>query len=344
LLVRLRTLRFGKIVKKGLWAAAAVALAMAPGTAFGQARSAGNIAQARELLNQGEALRKKGDLSGAAEKLKAADALIHTPITAIELGRTYLALGKLVEARESFLSVARIPVTQEETARSAAARADSATLADQVRPRIPSLVIRVTGAPTDAVAVSVDGASIPTDALGAPRLVNPGSHSIVAKSTAGGSAETTVDVKEGEARDVQLAIAPAPARASTTAPAPTSGATASAALGEDRGPDSPPSPSRALPWTLVVAGAAVGVAGGVVMGVESGQAGDASNRHDKSSYDSAASLWTVGLVGTIVGAAAVVGGGVLFAVPSRGAESPHAARRAVWIGAGPGNVVVGGSW
>jgi hypothetical protein len=157
-------------------------------------------------MNQGLELRDQGDVPGAIEKLKAAHALAHTPVTGIELGRTYASAGKLVEAREAFLSVAGIPPRREETPVSAKARTESSQLAEEMRARIPSLTVRVTGVTADSVAVTIDDALVPREALMGPRLMNPGSHHVLAKSTSGGIAETSVDLKEGEARDVELKI------------------------------------------------------------------------------------------------------------------------------------------
>ncbi len=104
-----------------------LALGMPPGVAFAQQpQSAMDMAQARALLNDGLKLRKSGDLAGALEKIKAAHALAGTPVTGFELGRSYLAVGQLVEGRELLLSVARIPIRPEETDRSATARSESA--------------------------------------------------------------------------------------------------------------------------------------------------------------------------------------------------------------------------
>src|SRR5690606_27203790 len=71
----------------------------APATALAQ-RTAQDIESARQLYNQGIELRDKGDLRGALDKLRAAHALGNTPITGIELCRTYAALRQPVEARE----------------------------------------------------------------------------------------------------------------------------------------------------------------------------------------------------------------------------------------------------
>lgn len=204
----------------------------APSLVFAQEpHSAADIAQGREFLREGLALRDKGDVAGALEKFKAAHALAGTAISGLELGRAYLAVNKLIEARETFLSVGRIARRPEETAKSAAARTESAQLADELKSRIPRLTVKVTGVTLDSVSVTIDGAAVPTEALAGPRFVNPGSHDVTARSTSGGAAETRVDLSEREAREVELRISPtagappsvvptadAPARPSTTTP------------------------------------------------------------------------------------------------------------------------------
>src|SRR5260370_21265901 len=194
--------------------AAAVALAgvLSAEVAFGQSQpSSSAIAHARELFNQGLHQRDDGDVKGALEKFKGAYTLAQTPLTALELGRTYMQLGKLVEARETFLSIARIPVWPEETARSRAARNQSAPLADDLRMRLANRTIRITGVPGSAVGVTIDGAAVPTEALAVPRPVNPGAHEVIAKAAEGAATEERVDLKEGEAREVQLKVVVAPA-------------------------------------------------------------------------------------------------------------------------------------
>jgi hypothetical protein len=332
-------------IEKGLFCfAVAISACLAP-KAYAQQPSSIDVAQARELLNEGLALRSKGDNRAAIEKLKAAHALARTPITGIELGRTYMAGGQLVEARETFLSIARIAPQPEETQRSKAARAEASQLAEQLRSRIPSLTIRVTGVPADAVAVTVDGAAVPSEALAAPRFVDPGTHHVFARSTSGGTAETTAELKEGEAREVELKIVFTDG-GQTNAPASNSPRSAESPLPvvTDRaGSESSAGRSHVLDWSLIGGGAAIGVAGGILMIVETSKASDANNNHDKGAYDSAVSAWTVGLVGTIVGGAAVAGGVVLLAfVPDgNGARSSQASVR---LGIGVNSLRLDGTW
>src|SRR5258708_1177786 len=105
--------------------------------------SAQELETARTLYKEGKELRAKGDLPGALEKFQAAHALGNTPVTGIELARTYALVGQIVEARETCLYIARMPVAPDETEKSAEARADAAKLAEELRPRIPTLLVRV---------------------------------------------------------------------------------------------------------------------------------------------------------------------------------------------------------
>ena len=111
------------------------------------AQSASDLASARALYKEARELRDKGDPKGALEKFKAANALAGTPITALELGRTHAQIGQPVEALETWLSVARMKEQPNESENAKAARAEAASLAQQIGSRIPSLVVKVEGAP-----------------------------------------------------------------------------------------------------------------------------------------------------------------------------------------------------
>lgn len=182
-------------------AAAAVAGALLLFSFPVHAQSASDLESARDLYKQARELRTKGDLKAALEKFKGANALAATPITALELGRTYMQLGQLLEAREAFLSVSRLKVQSDESERSAAARTEAAELAEQVRPKIPSLVVRVPSGAT----VIVDGVTVPPDAVGLPRKLNPGPHEVSARMGEGPEDKKSLSLKEGESSEITLA-------------------------------------------------------------------------------------------------------------------------------------------
>lgn len=280
-------------------------------------RSAQDLASARQLYNDGLELRDKGDMKGALEKFRAAHALGNTPLTGIELCRAHSALLQPVEAREVCLAVGRIPPLAEESSRSKDARRDAARLAEAERARIGALRVTITGVPAGRQpTVSIDGAVLPPAALNEPRAVNPGVHSIVASVGGGPETRATLETREGEARDLELAVQ-APPEGEEPAPAP----------GADKGVAAPPAPpkrsSTFATASFVVAGisAGVGVFSGLLAVVGEGRLSETCDdkicgRDSWSSLDTARSWGTISTVSFVV-AGAALGAGLISALSSR---------------------------
>jgi hypothetical protein len=198
--------------------ACVLALALVVTTTRVRADVASDLESARLYLQQGNHLRETGDLRGALAKYKAAQALAYTPITGLEVGRTHLALGELVEAREVFLAVGRIPVKAQESQNAASARIEADRLARETEPRIPTLTIAFEGMKKDATpAVTFDGHAIPFSPS-IMRRVNPGAHSIRATTSGAKDASLDVQLGEGESRAVTLRFEPVEAAAPVKAP------------------------------------------------------------------------------------------------------------------------------
>jgi len=276
-------------------------------------------------MAQGNDLRDKNDLKGALQSFQAADAIMHVPSTAIEVAKTEVALGQLVEARDAALAITRVPVKAGEPKPFVEARKDAQAISDDLESRIPSLQITVKNSPSGVVAnVDVDGVVIPPAALSFPRKVNPGHHVVTA--TAGAAhAQAEVDVKEKEAKGVLVELptiaAVTPIAKTTNEPPPSSATTPDAA------------PKKKFP-VLSIVGFGVGVAGlavGSVTGLMSlsktsslkdqcpndqcppATYDDPTFQSDKSS---AATLGTISTVAFIVGGAGVVVGIVGLVLPS----------------------------
>lgn len=226
-----------------------------PSTAFAQ-RSAADIESARQLYNQGIDLRDKGDAKGALEKFRAAHALGNTPLTGIELCKMHASLAQPVEAREVCLGVARIPPLAGETSRSQDARSEAARIAQEMKAKISSVRLEVTGVPPGREpTVLVDGARVPNAALGELRAVNPGRHEVVAKIDNGPETRSTIDVAAGESKVISLPVQ-APPQAEVPVP-----------VGPGPGYERPP---RARSNPLATAGFVVGGIGvgiGAITGI-----------------------------------------------------------------------------
>lgn len=187
--------------------------------ALAQQPSAADLETARDLYRQGKELRAKGDLKGALEKLRAAHAVGRTPLTGIELARLEVQLGLLVEAREVCLGIGRTAVAPDESKRSADARTEAATLAESLKAKVATVVIKLVGIEqADHVVVAIDGVAIPEEANAEPRKVNPGKHDVSAKIEGGEETHAAVEVNAAETKEVSLTPVHPPKPVVTTPP------------------------------------------------------------------------------------------------------------------------------
>ena len=164
------------------------------------------VASARALGQEGLAAYDAEDYAEAAEKLGAAFNATRVPTLGLWLARALAKTGRLVEASERYGEVLRLsvqPGQQEETQRQA--KADAAKELAALRPRIPTLVVQVSGADAKDVEVTVDDAKVPSSLLVVPRPVNPGTRVVTGKL---GTQEVTesVTLAEGEKQTVELKL------------------------------------------------------------------------------------------------------------------------------------------
>jgi hypothetical protein len=265
--------------------------------------SAADLESARELFKEGREARQAGDLRRAIDRFKAAHAYGQTPVTALELGRTQMQAGDLIEAREVLLSVARMKVQPDETEKSAAARAEAADLAEDVKKRIPTLTVKLTGVSSDGTAqVTVDGAPIPVVGLAGMRKANPGKHVVVAR--AGAHEETrNVELEEGKTQDVAIDLTGGQGPA--TPPPPPEGETGGKQI----------SPVTWIGLGVGVVGIGVGTVTGILaLGKASSVKDACSGTHcppaTKSDVDSGRTTATISTIGFAVGGAGLVAAAV----------------------------------
>ena len=317
----------------------ALPVALAPTPALAQPRvpTAQELETARTLYKEGKELRARGDLRGALEKLQAAHALGNTPVTGIELARTYVMVGQIVEAREVCLYIARMPVAGDETEKSVEARTEAAQLAEQLRPRIPTLVVKVQGLPAgEAAHLVIDGAPVPDAAFGEAQKVDPGKHAVVVRAGEGAAAREArgeVEAREGQTAELTLTLPPAP-----EPPPP---------------PPPPPSGSRAstllvkIGFGTAIAGGAVGLLTGVTALTKKDQLGGECNVYSCDNTNGGspdlhtARTWAaVSTVAFCVGGAGLVTGIIGLLTGKSGNDASTTAHAGVtpWIGAGAAGV------
>lgn len=298
--------------------------------------SAADMETARTLYQEGKQLSERGDVAGALEKFKAAHALASTPVTGIYLARAHESLGHLVEARETCLSILRMPVQQDETERSAEARADASKLAQALEPRIPSVLVRVDGVAAGVKPnVTIDGQALPPAAIGLIRKVNPGDHEI--KASASGYYETSerVSLREAENKELTLTLrALPPGAVPPPAPSPAPEPVAPPVVQRGR---SGMSPMAVTGFIVAGSGAAVGTLSGLLaMQKASDLENDCTdNKCPPSSHSDVDSGRMFGTVSTVAFGVAAVGLTVgILGLATQNDEPEQEPGVSPWIGLG----------
>ncbi len=276
--------------------------------------SAADLETARALFNEGMDLREKGDVKGALEKLRAAHSLGKTPVTGLELGRTLMQLGQLVEARNVLVQVPQMAPDPSETAVRREARQEAIRLAEELRARVPSVRLVFNNVPAGMQpAVMIDGVAVPPEAIQHERKLDPGTHTVVATlpTQPERRAEASVELKEREIKAVTLDF-PAGAAAAPSTATPPPGAPA--------GPAPPPQSNKTMRYigfgTLGV-GLAIGGTFGALALAKGGDVKDSCNtdakicpRSVENDLDTTRTFAMVSNVGFVVGA---LGGGLVLA-------------------------------
>jgi hypothetical protein len=253
------------------------------------------------------------------------------PTTAVALGKAQIEAKKLVEARDTLLSVARIPEAQREPRQFVQAREEAKQLAREIEPRIPQLQIELRGADKDAdVGIRVDDIELKPAALSAPLSLNPGSHSVVA-TVGDREKRTEVTLIEGQKESLVLDLS---------------------GLGAERPPVVPPtepesladsttSPLVYIGFGVAGAGVLVGSITGIMALSKKSSVDDdcVDDRCPPSTHDDIDSGRTLGDVSTIAfivgGAGAAVG---VYGLFSGGAPEAEKAGAQPFVGLGSAGV------
>ena len=319
--------------------AAALAAALAVSSVAEAAPTAAERETARRLMDEGKARLKANEVARAIEAFQKAHDIMHVPTTGMALARAHLAAGHLVEARDAALEVGRIPHEAGDPAVFDTARKHAKELDAQLKPRIPTVRIKIKGGTPSRVAV--DDIEIPTSLIGEPVAVNPGKRIVTAKSADGAEAKGEIELAERDAKEIELTLHPAPAGGAPKSAAGTSkpsSSTASAAprrvtgFGND-GDAGPAGERTPLAEGLMYGGfglAVVGIGVGAVTGaltlskasdVEPQCANDICAPSARGDLDSANTFATVSTIAFIAGGAFAVAGVVGFFLPRRPAHA-----------------------
>ncbi len=229
------------------------AMAAAPSIARAQIGDADRKA-ARDLFFQGVDLQNAGKFGDALDKFQRAQAVVNAPTNLLHIAECQAALGKMVEAAETYRAVARFPMPANPPQAFVAAQSQAAGELAQLEPRIPEVTVEVTPANVPTLQVTIDDQPIPAALVGVSRPLNPGPHKIAAQAAGYGREEKTVDVKEKSKQKVTLdlksngAVTYGPAGAAAGAPPAGLVATQPSGGQQTDANAQPPKPEKPAPY------------------------------------------------------------------------------------------------
>jgi hypothetical protein len=311
-----------------------VALALIPRPAQADP-SATDKAAARALaLEAIQALEEKKDFAGALERFKRADALFHAPTLTLGQARAYVGLGRWVEALVLYNQTMHEALPPNPSQAFIEAVQAATTEHNALSPRIPTVIVNVTGAKDPSV--TIDGTAVPGAALGVKRPVDPGKHVIRAAAPGYVTAEATVMSVEGKGETIPLELKAIPpptvpkveskAPAPVVKPVPVSSPAAAPPAPVSASKEEPKSSTR-----TILTATAFGVGGvGMILGVTTGVL--AANAHRDleaacprgtcppasfSTLDRYQLMGALSTTGFILGGAGVAAGVVIVLVPAR---------------------------
>jgi hypothetical protein len=189
-------------------------------------------AAARELATQGLQLQQAGNFTDALDRFDRAQAVFSAPTHLLHIAQCEAALGKLVEAAETYRTLVRTPLPPSAPPAFVQAQQSGAAELSQVEPRIPAIRVIVRPNVTPNMTIQIDGQAMSAALVGVQRPTDPGPHSVVLLAPGYARAEQRIVLKEKETKDVAFNLggatvggyyAPPPAptpTAQSTPPAP----------------------------------------------------------------------------------------------------------------------------
>lgn len=184
-------------------------------------------AAARDLFKQGDELQRAGKFAEALDKFQRAEQVIHAPTNVLRIAECQAAMGRLVEAEESYRQVTRFSLQAGSPPAFQSAIDQAKGELAQVEPRVPKVLVQVTPAPPQGSQpeLVIDGASVPFALVGEQIPLDPGNHTLQAKAAGYASPVENVSLKERETKTVALQLQPAAGGgAAVVAPPPGGGA------------------------------------------------------------------------------------------------------------------------
>ena len=166
-------------------------------------------ATARAAFLEGVRQQENGNCVEALPRLETAQRFFSAPTHLLHIGQCQSATGKLVEASETYETLVHAQLVKEAPDAFRQAQDDGKKELAQIKPRIPTLRVQLTPAPSSlsSLVVKLNGNVMPNEVLGIARPINPGQYKVTVWAAGYKEANASVDVIEGAPREVDLRLA-----------------------------------------------------------------------------------------------------------------------------------------
>jgi hypothetical protein len=229
------------------------AVAWAPPAAAQRPETEQTRATARRLAAEGSEAFERRELERALELFERASSLVQAPTIALMHARTLAERGRLAAAAERYEAAQRIDASDSDNAAFRQAAESAKRELELLEPRIPSLRVKLLGSEANGAEVSLDGRKLTPEEAQQAHRVDPGSHHIEVKTTAGTSSARVVTLTEGAREELVFSLEPV---VRVPVVAPTAAPTRAPAVDERRD-------SRMVGWVTLGSGVALAGAGAV---------------------------------------------------------------------------------
>ncbi len=291
---------------------------------------AGDTAAADALFKEALALLDQGKWSEACPKFQASWDFDPSVSTLINLGRCRQQEGKLAGALGLLADAAKMNREARDNGRKEQLAAYIDKLTADLEPRVPRVTVTVSGPAPAELSLTRDGAPMPQSALGQALPLDPGEHVIVVRAPGFQEKSISFTLKEGQRSEIPVtmekstAVAPIRPPRNVPPPLPPDGAREPAATGM--------SGQSIAGISLIAAGGAGLVVGGVLAGLAGAKAGEVPTSCEQDGYTCASdadrdlandasqsgqTFLTGGIVGFAAGAALLATGAIVFATDGR---------------------------
>ena len=166
-------------------------------------------AAARAAYIEGVTLQDKGSPAEALARFEAAQKLFDAPTHLLHIAECQALTGKLVEASETYETLARKPLGKDAPEAFVQAQEQGKAELQALRQRIPTMRITVKPEPQSLqnLQISINDKQMPTELVGIARPVNPGTYKLTASATGWGTpAPVDTEVKEKEQKSIELVL------------------------------------------------------------------------------------------------------------------------------------------